>query len=124
MLQSYNSQVQGDGLDADRGQGLVQYWELAKRRFFYFVIPFILIFGLGALIVAIQRPIYLAEGKILVETQEIPADLVRPTVTDTANQRIRSQQRIMTRDNLPAIVNKFGLFPSQRQWMSGTASPI
>jgi uncharacterized protein involved in exopolysaccharide biosynthesis len=75
----------------------------------------------GVFVVAIQRPIYEAEGKILVETQEIPADLVKPTVTESANQRIQViQQRIMTRDNLLPIVNKYGLFASQRQWMSGT----
>ena len=122
MLQTYSSQHQQQLLD-DRaeGAGLVHYLEIAKRRLFYFGIPFVLLFALGVLVVAIQRPIYLAEGKILVETQEIPADLVRPTVTDTANQRIQViQQRIMTRDNLLAIVNKFGLFASQKQWMSGT----
>jgi uncharacterized protein involved in exopolysaccharide biosynthesis len=121
MLQNYGAQQQSPLEDRDQGAGLVHYFEVAKRRLFYFAIPFVLIFGLGVLVVAIQRPIYLAEGKILVETQEIPADLVRPTVTDTANQRIQViQQRIMTRDNLLAIVNKFGLFASQKQWMTGT----
>jgi uncharacterized protein involved in exopolysaccharide biosynthesis len=122
LQQTYGSHYQQEQLD-DRGQGpgLRHYFELAKRRAFYFAIPFVLLFAVGVVVVAIQRPIYLAEGKILVETQEIPADLVRPTVTDTANQRIQViQQRIMTRDNLLAIVNKFGLFASQKQWMSGT----
>jgi len=121
MLQNYSAQQQQLLPDRDQGHGVVHYFEIAKRRLFFFGIPFVLIFALGVLVVAIQRPIYLAEGKILVETQEIPADLVRPTVTDTANQRIQViQQRIMTRDNLLAIVNKFGLFASQKQWMSGT----
>ena len=101
--------------------GLEHYIALAKRRLFYFVIPFVVALVLGSLIVAIQRPIYQAEGKILVETQDIPADLVRPTITDTANQRIQViQQRIMTRDNLLEIVKKFGLFPSQQRWMSSS----
>ncbi len=101
--------------------GLEHYIALAKRRLFYFLIPFVVALVLGSLIVAIQRPIYQAEGKILVETQDIPADLVRPTITDTANQRIQViQQRIMTRDNLLEIVKKFGLFPSQQRWMSSS----
>ncbi len=101
--------------------GLQHYIAIARRRFFYFFIPFFLALVVGFLIVAIQRPIYQAEGKILVETQDIPVDLVRPTVTDTANQRIQViQQRIMTRDNLLEIVKKFGLFPSQQQWMSSS----
>ncbi len=101
--------------------GLEHYIALAKRRLFYFLIPFVVALVLGSLIVAIQRPIYQAEGKILVETQDIPADLVRPTITDTANQRIQViQQRIMTRDNLLEIVKKFALFPSQQRWMSSS----
>jgi uncharacterized protein involved in exopolysaccharide biosynthesis len=121
MLQNYNAPQHSLLEDRDQGPGLVHYIGIAKRRFFYFAIPFVLIFAVGVLVVAIQRPVYLAEGKILVETQEIPADLVRPTVTDTANQRIQViQQRIMTRDNLLAIVTKFGLFPSQKQWMTGS----
>jgi uncharacterized protein involved in exopolysaccharide biosynthesis len=120
MLQQLSSQ-QRLFEDHDQGLGLPHYVEVAKRRFFYFLIPFVLIFSLAALVVAVQRPIFMAEGKILVETQDIPADLVRPTVTDSANQRIQViQQRIMTRDNLLAIVKKFGLFSSQQQWMSGT----
>src|SRR5208282_1214275 len=51
----------------------------------------------------------------------IPIDLVRPTVMETANQRVQViQQRIMTRDNLLAIVKKFDLFPSQQRWMSSS----
>jgi uncharacterized protein involved in exopolysaccharide biosynthesis len=101
--------------------GLDYFLTIAKRRIFHFLIPFVVSFTLAALIVAIQHPLYQAQGKILVETPAIPADLVRPTVTDTAHQRIQViQQRIMTRDNLLGIVKKFGLFPGQQQWMSAS----
>ncbi len=61
------------------------------------------------------------KARFLVESQEIPTDLVRPTVTDTANERIQViQQRILTRDNLLTLVNKYGMFAHERQWMSGT----
>jgi uncharacterized protein involved in exopolysaccharide biosynthesis len=99
----------------------LDYFAIVKRRIFHFLIPCVVAFTLAALIVAIQHPLYQAQGKILVETSAIPADLVRPTVTDTANQRIQViQQRIMTRDNLLGIVKKFGLFPSQQEWMSAS----
>ena len=72
-------------------------------------------------VVAIQRPIYEAQGKILVELPEIPTDLVEPTVTAAATERIQViQQRLMARDSLLPIVDKFNLFPSERKWMSGT----
>ena len=100
----------------DRGQGLnfSHYIDILKRRFFYFLIPFGLVSILGLWFAAIQKPSYLSEGKILVESQAIAPDLVRSLVTGTATERIQLiQQRIMTRDNLLSIANKFGLFPGQ-----------
>ena len=101
--------------------GLGHYFRILKRRALYFIVSFTAVLLLGAFVTAIQRPIYRAEGKILVESQEIPTELVRPTVTDTANERIQViQQRILTRDNLLTLVNKYGMFARERQWMSGT----
>jgi uncharacterized protein involved in exopolysaccharide biosynthesis len=121
VLQTYNA-PQG-GLYDDRAQAfeLGHLFGIFKRRIFYFAIPFVLLLITGLLVVAIQRPIYHAEGKILVESPEIPTDLVEPTVTSAATERIQViQQRLMARDSLLPIVNKYNLFPSQRQWMSGT----
>jgi uncharacterized protein involved in exopolysaccharide biosynthesis len=100
----------------EHGQDLnfSHYIDLFKRRFFYFLLPFGLISILGLCFVGIQKPNYLSEGKILVESQIIAPDLVRPIVTATASERIQLiQQRIMTRDNLLAVANKFGLFPQR-----------
>ena len=66
-------------------------------------------------------PTYLSEGQILVQSQQIPSELVRPTVTSAAQERIQViQQRTMTRDNLIAIADKFKLFPDKRTLMSPT----
>ena len=66
-------------------------------------------------------PTYQSEGKILVESQQIPVDLVRPTVTATASERIATiQQRVMTRDNLLKIVDKYQMFADQRDKLSRT----
>lgn len=119
MLQSLSASQQELVEAPEPNVGLEHYLAIAKRRLFHFLIPFLLALLCGSLLIAIQRPIYRAEGKILVESQDIPKDLVRPTITDTAQQRIRViQQRSMTRDNLLRIVRKFGLFPQQRRWMS------
>jgi uncharacterized protein involved in exopolysaccharide biosynthesis len=98
----------------EHGQGLnfSHYVDIFKRRFFYLLLPFGLISILGLYLAAIQKPNYFSEGKILVESQVIAPDLVRPVVTATASERIQLiQQRIMTRDNLLSVANKFGLFP-------------
>ena len=121
MLQVYESPRQMPDENARGGRSLSHYLGVLRRRFLYLTIPFVLIVFVGSFIVMIQRPIYSAEGKLLVESQEIPTELVRPTVTTAATERIQViQQRITARDNLLAIINKFALFPSQRKWMSGT----
>jgi uncharacterized protein involved in exopolysaccharide biosynthesis len=97
------------------------YWELLKRRFFYFLIPFVVVSAIGAGVALILPPSYLSEGKILVQSQQIPTELVRSTVTSGAQERIQViEQRLMTRDNLIAIADKFQLFPTQRNLMSVT----
>jgi uncharacterized protein involved in exopolysaccharide biosynthesis len=121
MLQTLNPSR--PSLYEDREQGLdpAHYLRIVRRRIFYFAIPFAVLLIIGFLVVEIQRPIYHSEGKILVESPQIPTTLVQPTVIAAATERIQViQQRIMTRENLIAIINKFGLFPSERQWMSTT----
>jgi uncharacterized protein involved in exopolysaccharide biosynthesis len=112
--ESYRSNEPVFGEDHRQGLNFGNYTEIFKRRIFYFLLPFGLISIVGLYLVAIEKPNYLSEGKILVETQVIAPDLVRPIVTATASERIqRIQQRLMTRDNLIAVATKFGLFPKQ-----------
>jgi hypothetical protein len=80
------------------------FYEVLKRRAFYFAIPFLLVLTVGSFVAAIWPARYLAQGTILVQSQEIPSDLVRPTIAALANDRIKIiEQRVMTRDNLLAI---------------------
>ena len=121
MLQTFAAQNAGAFEDRERSLDPWHVVAIFRRRIFYFAIPFVVLLILGCLIVAIQRPLFQSEGKILVESPEIPTNLVEPTVTAAATERIQViQQRIMTRDNLLSIVKKFDLFPSQQQWMSST----
>jgi uncharacterized protein involved in exopolysaccharide biosynthesis len=112
--ESYRSSEAALGEDHGQGASFGHYVDVLKRRFFYFLLPFGLISISGLYFAAIQKPNYLSEGKILVETQLIAPDLVRPIVTATASERIQLiQQRVLTRDSLLSIANKFGLFPER-----------
>ena len=109
--------------DGDFGQFLTPsyFYEILKRRAFYFIIPFVLIAVIGSLIAAAWPARYLAKGTILVEAQAIPSDLVRPTVAALANDRIQMiEQRILTRDNLLTIAKKFQLSKGLQERLSGT----
>src|SRR5260370_28206411 len=97
------------------------YFGLLRRRWPYFLVPFASVLLVGGAIIYLWPATYLSEGKILVQSQQIPMELVRPTVTSAAQERIQViEQRTMTRDNLLAIVDKFKLFPDRRALMSPT----
>ncbi|MBL4806161.1 MAG: hypothetical protein JKY31_02610 [Rhodobacteraceae bacterium] len=87
----------------------------AKRRFLFFLIPFILILCASIAVAMLMKPVYQSIGTILVETQQIPTEFVQAAVTADANQRITIiKQRVMTRRNLLEIIDKFDVFPSGR----------
>src|SRR5215468_9761122 len=99
----------------DLGLDPSHYYRILKKRIFYILIPFALVLAVGSAAAMLWPPTYLSEGKILVESQQIPTDLVRPTVTATANERIQViQQRVLTRDNLLAIMDKYEIFADRR----------
>jgi len=97
------------------------YWELIKRRGLYFGIPFVLVLFAGVALALLLPATFVSEGKILVRSQQIPTELVHPTVTNAAQERIQViEQRTMTRENLLAIIDKFQLFPDKKGLVSVT----
>lgn len=122
MLQKLDSEPEFS--DADAGGYLLQpsyYLGALKRRWLYFFVPFASVLLLGGAGLYFWPATFFSEGKILVQSQQIPTELVRPTVTSAAQERIQViEQRTMTRDNLLAIVDKFKLFPERRALMSPT----
>src|SRR5258708_24329295 len=121
MLQTLDREP--EVLDADLSYLLqpAYYLGLLRRRWPYFLVPFASALLIGTAITFLWPASYFSEGKILVQSQQIPMELVRPTVTSAAQERIQViEQRTMTRDNLLAIVDKFRLFPERRALMSPT----
>ena len=123
MLQKVDFEDGFQGVEEDRSHLLRPsfYWGVFKRRWAYFFIPFVLIATAGVGTAYLLPPSYLSEGKILVQSQQIPSELVRPTVTNAAQERIQViQQRTMARDNLIAIADKFQLYPDKRTLISAS----
>ena len=106
--------------DFDRGAHLVAaepefdprlYAKILRRRFPYLVVPAVAIFGIVYWIAQVLPPVYQATATILVESQQIPTDLARPTVSANAAERIQLiEQRLIARDNLLQIARTYGLF--------------
>ena len=71
---------------------------------------------ISVLVALLLPPVYRSSATILIEEQEIPAELVRSTITSYADQRVQViSQQVMTRANLMQIIEKYNLYPRQRQ---------
>jgi polysaccharide biosynthesis transport protein len=100
-------------------KGLGDYLSILGRRKKQLIIPAILILVASALLAFGLPSIYQSKATILIEQQEIPADLVRSTVTSYAGERIQIiSQRVMTTDNLSKIINEYGLYKDERKTTS------
>lgn len=92
-------------------KSLGDYLEIAKRRKYFFIFPFVIILTVSVLAALFLPPIYRSEGVILVESQQIPSDLIQSTITSYAEERIQViKQIVMTRDNLLKIIEKYNLY--------------
>jgi len=105
-------------------KGIRDYLEIFWRRKYWIVIPIIVLMT-GVIIFTYSLPSsYKSEGLILIESQEIPQDLIRTTVTSYADQRIEViKQRLMTTTRVMEIVNKYNLYAEERN-ASPTTGPI
>ena len=65
MLQKYSPE---QAPQDQSGQSLTPaaILDILKRRFLYFFVPFAILLAIGATVVMLLPPVYLAEGKILV----------------------------------------------------------
>jgi polysaccharide chain length determinant protein (PEP-CTERM system associated) len=70
--------------------------------------------GLTASLVLPKK--YKSTTLVLVEQPTVPKDLIKPVITDDLNQRMASMKaQILSRSRLESIINKFGLYPQERQ---------
>ena len=93
---------------------IAELWRMIWRRFW--IIALILVVGLPlvAFYAYLKLPLYQSEAKILVESQRIPDELARSTVTVEAGERLQLiQQRLMARDNLLKLIQDLGLYANR-----------
>ena len=92
------------------------YLQIALRRKWYFIVPFVLI-TIAAIAYAHYAPnVYRASTLILVEPQKVPSSYVKPTVTENIESQLRTiTEQIMSRSYLERIINEFDLYPEMRK---------
>lgn len=102
---------------------LNDYAMIVRRRAGQIIATFVVVFLIALAIAIAVPPLYQSTGTIVVESQQIPLDLVPATASALADERIQLiKQRVMTRENLSRIIEKYGLFVEQKDSM--TASQI
>lgn len=95
-------------------KGIGDYLEILNRHKKLVIYPAVLLMVLSAAVALLLPATYKSSGLILIESQEIPNDLVRSTVTSYADQRIAViKQKLMTTAKVMAIVKKFNLYPNE-----------
>lgn len=105
----------------DQGLDLRFYLGVLRRRLLVMLLAFAALAAAAFAVAVLLPPVFQSQAKIIVESQQIPADLVRSTVTGLADERLQViEQRITTRDVLLGLVQKFNLFAEDRQALTPT----
>ncbi len=93
-----------------------EYLEIFLWRKWYFLLPFVGIILISGLLAYILPDVYRSTTVILVESQKVPENFVRPTVTAKIEGRLNTiTQQIMSRTRLEKIIQEFGLYQGARQ---------
>ncbi|MGH9480922.1 MAG: GNVR domain-containing protein [Terriglobales bacterium] len=89
----------------------LEYLQAARRRWIWILAPAVLI-AAATMAAARKLPkLYTSESLILVEQQKVPADFVKPTVSNNVASRLESlEEQILSRTQLSTIIQKFGLY--------------
>lgn len=97
------------------------YIGIIKHRAVLVIVCITVILGLSVLVAMSIPPVYESSGTILVESQQISPDLVAANNNTFADERIEViRQRVMTREHLEAIIDKYNLFSSEIRRLSVT----
>ena len=98
---------------------ITQYIDMALRRKWWIIIPFLLTL-LAGLAFALNAPkVYEARTLIVVQSQKVPQDFVRTIVSSDVEDRLRTiTQEVTSRTNLERIINELQLFRNSNNGLS------
>jgi polysaccharide biosynthesis transport protein len=105
------AEQQSAGLDR-----LVGIW---KRRKWLAILVAVTAFTATASVVMFLPDIYRSTVSVLVESQQVPQDFVKSTVTTVAERRVQTiTQSILSRERLDALIKRFGLYQNLQDSLS------
>ncbi|WP_449432903.1 GumC family protein [Pseudomonas putida] len=98
---------------------LKDYIAIIKDRALLLGVSIVVILAVTVAVAVSVPPIYQSTGTILVESQQISPELVSANNNSFADERIEViRQRVMTRENLLQIIDKYNLFADKGRQLS------
>jgi len=106
-------------INSEKSLDIHDYTEVFLRRFWYILIPFVVVMA-AAVLYALSLPkMYRATTLVLVTPQKVPENFVKPTVTSRIEDRLQSiSQEIMSRTRLELVISEFKLYSEQAKSLS------
>ncbi len=102
--------------ESEQVQSLQDYMAMFNRRRTLILLTGGILLALSLAAAFLWPATYKSMATILIEEQEIPAELVHSTITSYADQRIETiKQHVMSRTTLWKVVEQFDLYPDQRK---------
>ncbi len=91
------------------------YLTILKRRGWIVLIPLILLPILSLAYSYTIAPQYLSQTLVLVESQKVPDNLVKPVISSDLDSRLASmKEQILSRSSLQPIVERYNLYPDKK----------
>lgn len=90
---------------------IFSYIKGLARRIWLIMIVFVAGSFVAAAVAYVLPPVFASTARILVESQQIPPDMAKTTVRQSVAERLEViQQRLLARNNVLDIIDRFGLF--------------
>lgn len=105
--------------------GLGDIVGIVKRRFFWALIPFLILAIVGFALIGQMPAVYQSQARLIVEDQQIKNSWVQSAVSSDAQQRIEAvAARVTARDSLLLLANELNLFKDSSLSFSARAASM
>ena len=99
----------------------LDYLSIVRRRASYLIGIFVAVILISVVVAVAIPPTYRATGTVAVESQQVPDNIVPSAIKTHIDERISIiKQRVMTRDSLLKIANKYELFKEKSRSLTSS----
>src|SRR5262245_16474942 len=103
-------------MEATHDRSIADYVAMFWRRRLFVAVPFVVVLVVGLIVVQLLPPMFKSEVVVLIESQQVPDEFVRSTITSYAGERIEVvKQRVLTTSNVLDVIKKHGLYPTEQR---------